>query len=99
MTMLKARTAAGEVSSGRNALPNSAQAEQASTPSSKQSATWMTIFQGKLAIAAYAVVLAITITQPLTLIHWNIAAPQTVIGPRRLSCADPGPDIAIAAAR
>ena len=28
----------------------------------------------------------ITITQPLTLIHWNIAAPQKVIGPRRLSC-------------
>ena len=41
----------------------------------------------------------ITITQPLTLIHWNIAAPQNVIGPRRLSCADTGPDSAIAAAR
>ncbi len=24
----------------------------------------------------------ITITQPLTLTHWNIAAPQKVIGPR-----------------
>ena len=42
----------------------------------------------------------ITITQPLTLIHWNIAAPQNVIGPRRLSCSGvTGPDIAIAAAR
>ena len=42
----------------------------------------------------------ITITQPLALTHWNMAAPQNVIGPRRLSCsAETGPDIAIAAAR
>ena len=42
----------------------------------------------------------ITITHPLTLIHWNTAAPQKVIGPRALSCADgAAPDIAIAAAR
>ena len=42
----------------------------------------------------------ITITQPLTLIHWNIAAPQKVIGPRPSSSPGlAGPDIAITAAR
>ena len=42
----------------------------------------------------------ITMTQPLALTHWNMAAPQKVIGPRRLSCSGvTGSDIAITAAR
>ena len=42
----------------------------------------------------------ITITQPLALTHWNMAAPQKVIGPRPLSWSgSTGSDIAIMAAR
>ena len=43
----------------------------------------------------------ITMTQPLALTHWNMAAPQNVIGrPRALSCsAERGSDNAIWAAR
>src|SRR5260370_38611561 len=100
MTMLNARTARGEVRTGRNALPNSAQATVDNVPITRLIAVCMTIFQGKLAIAAYAVMVPITITHPLTLIHWKTAAPQNVIGPRRLSCPDgAAPDIAIAADR
>ena len=40
----------------------------------------------------------ITITQPLTLTHWNMAAPQNVIGPRPLSWSGAtGSDSAITA--
>ena len=43
----------------------------------------------------------ITITQPLALIHWNIAAPMKVIGPLRRppSSGLTGSAMAIAAAR
>ena len=50
--MLKLRTALAEDKSGRNALPNSAQAEQDAAPSSRQIAIWIAIFNGKAAIAA-----------------------------------------------
>ena len=39
-----------EVSIGRSALPNIAQAEQDNAPSNRLSMTWMVMFQGKLAI-------------------------------------------------
>src|ERR1700744_1430070 len=52
MTMLKARTAIGEVSTGRSALPNSVQIEVETMPMARLSAVWIAIFQGKVAIAA-----------------------------------------------
>src|SRR6202007_2755501 len=100
ITILNTRTTRTDVSQGRSALPNSAQATHDIAPIHRLMATWIRIFQGKLAIAAYAVMVPITITQPLTLTHWKIAAPQNVMGPRALSWPDaPGPDIAITAAR
>ena len=51
MTILKARTAFREVSNGRNALPNRAQAEHDTAPNNRLSATWIVMFQGKTAMA------------------------------------------------
>jgi len=52
MTMLKPRTAFGEVMSERSELPDSVQIEVAATPSNRHTTTWMAMFQGKLAMPA-----------------------------------------------
>src|SRR5580704_9980585 len=99
MAMLKARTARSEVSHGRKAVPNKVQVVIEATPIAKKIRTWSTMLSGKLAIAAQAVMVPITAIQPLTFTHWNIAAPQKVIGPRPVSPGLGGPDIAIITAR
>src|SRR6185437_2019628 len=72
MMRLKVRTILREDNNGRSALPNIAHVRQEKVPRIRPMATWIAIFQGKAAIAAYAVMVEITITQPLALIHWNI---------------------------
>src|SRR5580704_14977760 len=52
ITMLKVRTAIADVSTGRSALPNKVQTTVAGIPTTRTMRVWMTIFQGKAAIAA-----------------------------------------------
>ena len=51
MTILKARTARGEVRKGRSELPNSVQVTDESAPMTNISAAWIAIFHGKRATA------------------------------------------------